>query len=74
MPKKVIVPIDGEDQTFKTEKKNGALRILTNEGLFTSEFVEAVRKLRRWPRKGEELGENGAGTPCFYKDGKPVRS
>ena len=67
MPKKkrkVKIILDGELQEFKI-KKSG--EIFQNEGLFTSEFVEAVRKLRRWPRADEVIGETRNGTPCFRK-------
>tara|TARA_Y100000034_G_scaffold135296_1_gene206613 strand:- start:2334 stop:2600 length:267 start_codon:yes stop_codon:yes gene_type:complete len=73
--RKVRILLDGEKQDFTIvgKTKKGTLKVHQNEGLFTSEFVEAVRKLGRWPREGEELGDNTAGTPCFIDaDGQVV--
>ena len=79
MAKKVQVLVDGEKQNFevikpkKSKKKSNKLRIHQNEGLFTSEWVEAVRKLGRWPKGDETIGENSAGRPCVVdKNGLPV--
>lgn len=47
----VQVLLNGHWQTFKV--KDGKLQ--QNEGLFDSTYVEAVRVLRRWPRRGETL-------------------
>lgn len=67
MPKQVRILLDGEKQDFTVvgKTKKGILKIHQNEGLFTSSFVEAVRKLGRWPMKDEELGENSIGLDCF---------
>jgi hypothetical protein len=69
--KTVRILVDGEKEDYhvtgKTKKK-GHLTIHQNEGLFSSQFVEAVRKLGRWPHKDETLGENSSGTPCFINE------
>lgn len=70
MPKQVRILLNGDKENFTVtgKTKKGVLKIHQNEGLFTSEFVEAVRKLGRWPRQGEELGSNSVGTACFLDD------
>lgn len=72
---KVRVIVDGEKQDFPIvgKTKKGTRKIHQNEGLFTSDFVEAVRKLGRWPKEGESIGENSQGRPCVVDaEGYPV--
>ena len=62
--KVVRVIVDGNKLDFSVtgKTKRGKLKIHQNEGLFTSEFVEAVRKLGRHPndcRNGRLVGRTG---------------
>ena len=57
----VEIILDGKPEIFQIQQG----KIYHSESLFTADFVDAVRKLGRWPRNGEYLDENSRGLPCF---------
>lgn len=69
MSDKVKIFLDGEYQYFHVEKIEGdTIHVYQNEGLFTSDYVEAIRKLKRWPRGNETIGENSLGNICIVDE------
>ena len=70
---KVRILLDGRNQDFTISgvSEDGVLEIYQNESLFTVEFVEATRKLRKNPTKNHVLGENKQGLPVWADKTSP---
>ena len=69
----VEILLDGQLVEFSAkrarQRNDGSvvIEIHQSEGLLSSDFCEATRKLRRWARKGERLGEVD-GEPCIVDE------